>query len=80
MQAECRAPQWVTQVDMVDRLGLLLQPAMQVCCSPLQRMGAAIAGRAQSRTVAAKTATASMEPTSLKMTCRESTKDCMTNY
>jgi hypothetical protein len=41
MQFDCRAPQFVTQIDRNDRSGFLRQFAMQVVCSLLQRMGAA---------------------------------------
>ena len=39
MQFDCRAPQLVTQIDRNERSGFFLQFAMQVVCSPLQRMG-----------------------------------------
>src|SRR5689334_11258353 len=43
MHIDWRAPQLVTQIGIVERSGLLLQFAMQIFCSPLQRMGAAAA-------------------------------------
>ena len=41
MQFDCRAPQFVTQIDRNERSGFFLQFAMQVVCSSLQRMGTA---------------------------------------
>src|SRR5262245_46125025 len=41
MQFDCRAPQFVTQIDRNERSGFLRQFAMQLVCSLLQRMGAA---------------------------------------
>jgi hypothetical protein len=41
MQYDWRAPQAVTQAGIADRSGFLLQLAMQIFCSPLQRMGTA---------------------------------------
>jgi len=43
MHSDWRAPQAVTQARIVERSGLLLQPVMQILCSPLHRMPAAIA-------------------------------------
>ena len=49
MQFDCRAPQFVTQIDRNERSGFFLQFAMQVVCSSLQRMGTATAVWGQSR-------------------------------
>jgi len=55
MQFDCRAPQFVTQIDRNDRSGFFRQFAIQVVCSPLQRMGPAktvVDGSRQSRVAA----------------------------
>jgi hypothetical protein len=55
MQFDCRAPQFVTQIDRNDQSGFFLQFAMQFVCSVLQRMGTAktvVDGRRQSKVAA----------------------------
>jgi len=49
MQVDCRAPQFVTQIDRNVRSGFFLQFAMHVFCSPLHRIGAAGAVCGQSK-------------------------------
>jgi len=55
MQVDCRAPQFVTQIDRNVRSGFFLQFAMHVFCSPLHRIGAAdaVCGQSRLRAVAA---------------------------
>jgi hypothetical protein len=54
MHADWRSPQLVRQVDIDDRLRLFLHAAIQICSSPLQRIGADKAGALASRAQAAE--------------------------
>jgi hypothetical protein len=49
MQTDWRSPQLVRQVDSDERSMLFLQAAIQTFSSPLQRIGAEMAGAAESR-------------------------------
>lgn len=75
MQAELRKPQLVRHVGIDDRSRLFLQAAMHVFSSPLHRIGAAPAGRAQKRAIP------TMKAANIRRAMRsESIKGIMSKY